>query len=206
MRSPRILLVGLLSVASLAALVGCGSSSAKSSSELPSTEHGGYYRVVAPLEQARGRSPISLDAVVAQSSPDIKLPSVGTVGQPVSAETIGSTEMSERRGVGASVLFNKGVLLTAEPRIGEAPLDLQSRLNAPGAPFSDGRKQAFEIQTIEGLEVGVQRGGYQTSQVRGEIAVNAALEWQDGDVVYSMQSDVVSVEALIAAMRSMYRK
>jgi hypothetical protein len=97
-------------------------------------------------------------------------------------------------------------LLTAEPRIGEAPLDLQSRLKGPSAPFSDGRRQAFEIQTIEGFEVGVQRGGYQTSQVRGEIAINAALEWQDGDIVYSMQSDVLSADALIVAMRSMYLK
>jgi hypothetical protein len=200
MRAVNLIAAALLTAAALGS-AGCASTRIEPTSQ-SAASHGGY-RNLTPSEMARGKAPVSIDSVRAKASSAIRMPSPDTAGDAVSIEAIGADQLP-RAGVGLAAVFNKGILFTAEPQR-DAPLDLQGRLRAPSAPFTDGRKAPFEIVTVDGMEVAVQRGGHQYSKISGDVAVNAALEWQDGDVVYTMQSDVLSADALLATLRSMYR-
>ena len=166
--------------------------------------HGGY--LIQPSVEAAGRPSVDIRPFLGRVSKRIKVPSGALAAAPVSAETVGAADLPRDR-VGLAVLYHSGVHLTAEAD--GTPFDPPTKLAAASKEttgFADGRKAPFEIEDVDGVAVALQRGGVQTTRISGDITLNAAVEWQENGVTYTLQSDVVDANGLLGMMRSIHQQ
>lgn len=160
-----------------------------------------------PSTEASDKKEIDVRSFVDKAASRILLPKSPLTGPPVEAENWGDGQIP-KESVGLRILYSNGVEFAAEPvPPGERGLDVEAKqAAAKWQPYSDNRKTPFEVVSARSNKVAVQRGGTQQGPVHGimsDVIVNPALQWQEDEVIYTLRSDTLDADSLLAIMETM---
>lgn len=139
-----------------------------------------------PLDEARDKVGVP-----------IRLPDLAAAGQ-LKKVVLDGTASFETGHPGLLILFESGVTLSIQHRQHE-----MDWLGTDMAPYTDGRKSAFETRTVDGVLVRVGEAGIQTGS-HGENLVPSQVMWNEGDMGYGLTGPTpeYGVDRLITVMRS----
>jgi len=179
----------------------CASKSQTAQQVAPAS--GGLSAVVSPLDDPDVTG-LTLEQALTKAHDQIVLPEEATVGAATKV-LVDDTPGLSRDEVGLAIGYASGLGFYFKPLPPTAQPDFHAQLKdtSDTVKFTDGRKQPFEIVLIDGIEVAAREAGTLSSDISGEIPMEAQVQWCVDEGTYTLRSETLEIGELLSIARDL---